>query len=178
MIRRISLAAVMVGGIVALDIASKKWALEALEHGYTLTGRAGVPLTLAFNTGVAFGLPLPSIGRYIIIVATMAVLVVLSHMFVHADRRDYPRLLAVQLVGAGAIGNLIDRVRWDKGVVDFIGPFDLGAISWPIFNVADMAITTGAIILALSLLREDAENARAAAAADEVVLVNTDGLAS
>jgi signal peptidase II len=78
-------------------------------------------------------------------------------MFLKAHPRDWSRLLAVQLVGAGAIGNLIDRVRWDGGVVDFIGPFDLGSMQFPIFNVADMAITTGAILLALTLLRDEEE---------------------
>jgi signal peptidase II len=60
-------------------------------------------------------------------------------------------------VTAGALGNLIDRVRWDLGVVHFIGPFDLGMFHWPIFNVADMAITTGALMLGVSLWREEAE---------------------
>ena len=56
---------------------------------------------------------------------------------------------------AGALGNLIDRVRWDRGVVDFIGPIDLGITHWPIFNVADMAISCGAVMLALSFWQEE-----------------------
>ena len=83
-------------------------------------------------------------------------------MFLTAKPRDWNRLLAVQLVGAGAIGNLIDRVRWDRGVVDFIGPIQVGSVQWPIFNIADMAITMGAILLAYSLLREEAAAAPAA----------------
>ncbi len=156
MIRKIWLAIVMVGGLVALDIYTKNWATDVLHHGFTIEGVGGIPLTLAYNQGIAFGLPLPSAGRWIIIVATVIVLYVLSGMFLKADARDWGRLMPVQLVGAGAIGNLIDRVRWDRGVVDFIGPVDLGVMHWPIFNVADMAITTGAVFLALSLLREDA----------------------
>jgi signal peptidase II len=169
-IRKIALAVVMGGGIVALDIYTKSWATEALLHGSTIQ-IAGVPLTLAYNQGVAFGLQLPTAGRFIIILATMLVLVVLSNMFMKADKRDWTRLLAVQLVGAGAIGNLIDRVRWDGGVVDFIGPFGMGSLQWPIFNIADMAITTGAVFLALSLLREDA----AVAAVEEECALDIDG---
>jgi signal peptidase II len=56
----------------------------------------------------------------------------------------------------GALGNLIDRVRWNKGVVDFIGPIDLGFMDWPIFNVADMAISCGAVALAISFWMEEA----------------------
>jgi signal peptidase II len=170
-IRKTILALVIVGGLVALDIYTKHWAIQVLHHGFTVEGMAGVPLTLAFNQGIAFGLPIPSAGRWIIILATVVVLYVLSGMFVKADHRDWGRLLAVQLVGAGAIGNLIDRVRWDRGVVDFIGPFDIGSMQAPIFNIADMAITTGAVLLALSLLREDA----AAAAAEPEVALEIDG---
>lgn len=157
MTRRFALAAILVGGIVALDIHTKSWATGVLAQGYTIRWAGGLPLTLAYNQGVAFGLHLPSAGRFLIIFATLCVLVVLSNMFLRAGSRDWTRLLAVQLVGAGAIGNLIDRVRWANGVVDFIGPFDIGSMQFPIFNVADMAITTGALLLALSLLREDTE---------------------
>ncbi|MGH7447666.1 MAG: signal peptidase II, partial [Longimicrobiales bacterium] len=56
----------------------------------------------------------------------------------------------------GAVGNLIDRVRSASGVVDFID-VGVGSVRWPVFNVADMAVTTGAIILALSLWKEEQE---------------------
>jgi lipoprotein signal peptidase len=65
-----------------------------------------------------------------------------------------------------AAGNLYDRVRWERGVVDFIGPIDLGLWNFPIFNVADMAITCGAVLLAVSFwFEEQAERARVAGAA-------------
>jgi signal peptidase II len=56
----------------------------------------------------------------------------------------------------------VDRVRHTQGVVDFIGPLDLGFMHWPIFNVADMAITVGAILLGISLWREETEPQKAA----------------
>ena len=56
---------------------------------------------------------------------------------------------------SGAIGNLWDRVRWDRGVIDFIGPINLGFWDFPIFNVADMAITCGAVLLAISFWLEE-----------------------
>ncbi len=58
---------------------------------------------------------------------------------------------------SGAVGNLYDRVRWDRGVVDFLGPIDLGLWDFPIFNVADMAITCGAVLLAISFWLEERE---------------------
>ncbi|CAN5869686.1 signal peptidase II [soil metagenome] len=149
-------ATLVVGSIVFADVVSKRWALESLYHGRVIDALGGwVPLTLAFNKGIAFGLPLPSAGRWIIIIATLVVLFVLVDLYRRAESNDWLRLLAVQLVAAGAIGNFIDRVRWDGGVVDFIGPINLGFMYWPIFNVADMAITTGAVMLGISLLREE-----------------------
>jgi signal peptidase II len=150
------LAFLLVGGILVLDVVTKEWALEALNHGGTVE-TAGVPLTLAFNTGIAFGLDVPSAGRWILIAASVFVVIMLAGMFHQAKPTDWLRLSALSLVAAGALGNLRDRVRWDRGVVDFIGPIDLGFMHWPIFNVADMAITTGAIALGLSLWREGAE---------------------
>lgn len=154
-------ASLVVGSIVFADVTSKRWALDTLYHGmYGETLAGVVPLTLAFNKGIAFGLPLPPmVGRWLIIVATFVVLTVLADLFRRAERSDWLRLLSIQLVSAGAIGNLIDRVRWDGGVVDFIGPINLGFMYWPIFNVADMAITTGAVLLGISLWREEAATA-------------------
>ena len=64
---------------------------------------------------------------------------------------------AASFVMAGAVGNLIDRVRWDRGVVDFIGPMNLIVYNFPIFNVADMAISCGAVALAVSFWLEGKE---------------------
>lgn len=159
------IAACVLGGVLALDIVTKRWALVELAHGFTEHAANGwVPLTLAFNTGIAFGLGVPAAGRWFLIAASVFVVVMLAGLFHSARPNDWLRVTSVALVTAGALGNLIDRVRWERGVVDFIGPFDLGFMHWPIFNVADMAITTGALLLGLSLWREDARPAAAAAA--------------
>jgi len=165
--QKLLLATLVIGSIVFADVSTKRWALGVLREGHINDALMGwVPLTLAFNQGVAFGLPLPSAGRWIIIVATVLVLFVLAGLFRRAAHNDWLRLLSIELVAAGALGNLIDRLRWDGGVVDFIGPINLGFMHWPIFNIADMAITTGAILLGLSLWREESA---ASAAAQEVV---------
>ena len=165
--QKLLIAAPVIGALIYADIVTKQWALESLVPGLIVEGFGGlVPMTLAFNEGVAFGLPLPSAGRYLVIFATILVLFVLTSMFVQARRDDWLRLIPIQLVAAGAIGNLIDRVRWDKGVVDFIGPIDLGFMHWPIFNIADMAITTGAVLLGISLWREETQKAATAEALD------------
>jgi signal peptidase II len=169
--QKVTAAVLAIGGIVVADVVTKRWALDALYHTGASRELFGVPLTLAFNRGIAFGLPLPQAGRWIIIIATFVVLYVLVDLFRKAEAGDWVRLLAIQLVAAGALGNLIDRVRWDRGVVDFIGPIDLGFMHWPIFNIADMAITTGAVLLGISLWREEsaaaAQRAEAPLAAEE-----------
>src|SRR2546429_9400340 len=80
---------------------------------------------------------------------------------------DRFRIVALALVCAGAVGNVIDRVRSARGVVDFVD-VGIGSARWPTFNVADSAITVGAIALAVSLwlegrAQERATEARAAA---------------
>lgn len=164
--QKLILALVIVGSVVIADVVTKRWALDALAHGATVRGMAGLPLTLAYNTGIAFGLPVPSAGRVLLIGASVFVVIMLAGMFLQSKPGDLPRLTSISLVTAGALGNLVDRVRWDAGVVDFIGPINLGFMHWPIFNVADMAITAGAILLGLSLWREGAA-ARAVAALEQ-----------
>lgn len=159
-------AASVIGGILVADIITKRWALEALAHGGTVEGLFGVPLTLAFNKGIAFGLDVPEAGRWILIVASVLVVGMLAVMFRHARPTDWIRLSSLSLVAAGALGNLIDRVRWERGVVDFIGPIDLGFMLWPIFNVADMAITVGAGLLALTMWRHESDQPAPAAAGE------------
>jgi len=153
--QKLTLALSLVLTILVTDIVTKRWALQALPPGGAMThGWLGIPLTLAYNKGIAFGLDVPEAGRWILIVASVLVVVMLAAMFRQARPNDWIRLCSLSFVAAGALGNLIDRVRWDAGVVDFIGPINLGFMLFPIFNVADMAITTGAILLALTMWRD------------------------
>jgi signal peptidase II len=154
--------------IMVLDVVTKRWALAeltAFDHGHELLGGL-VPLTLAFNKGAAFGMRVSEDSRWFFIPVTILALVLLAVLYKQASDRDFLRISAISLVVSGAIGNLYDRVRWDRGVVDFLGPVDLGFWNFPIFNVADMAITCGAILLAISFwLEEQEERAQERAAA-------------
>jgi signal peptidase II len=71
----------------------------------------------------------------------------------HTKPGDRLRFYALACIMAGATGNLIDRVRSARGVVDYL-LFTVGPLRWPNFNVADMAVSCGAIALALALWRE------------------------
>lgn len=151
--------------IILLDWITKRWALDALADGRRVEMLGGfVPLTLAFNRGAAFGIRITEDSRWFFVPVTVVALVLLGMLLAQARRNDVLRIVSLSLVVAGAIGNLYDRVRWSRGVVDFIGPIDLGFAHFPIFNVADMAITCGAGLLALSFWLEEREERRAALA--------------
>ena len=127
--------------VIILDLITKSWALRALTGGPRIELFGGlIPLTLAFNRGAAFGLSLGNNPRWFFIPITVLALILLIVLLTQAQARDWLRFVSVSLVISGALGNLYDRVRWNRGVVDFIGPIDLGVMHWPIFNVADMAI--------------------------------------
>ena len=154
--------------VLVADVLTKRWALEALAGAPRPDFMGGrVPLTLAFNRGAAFGISVGNDPRWFFIPITVLAMALMIALLVKTAGRDRMRILSLSLVLSGAVGNLIDRVRWDRGVVDFIGPVDLGFMYWPIFNVADMAISCGAVLLAVSFWQEERaikRQARAAAA--------------
>lgn len=140
--------------ILVLDIATK-YVAETFLPRYV-----GVPvigdlfqLRLVYNTGAAFGLRVGDFSRPVFMVLAIIALFILGSMVRTTRAGDRLRLYALSAICAGATGNLIDRVRSSRGVVDFLD-FTLGAFHWPTFNVADMAVTCGAAALALSLWSE------------------------
>jgi signal peptidase II len=108
---------------------------------------AAVRLTLVYNPGAAFGLHLGAYSRWIFMALTAGALIILGRLYRATRDGDLLRTLAIALVCGGALGNLIDRVRSAAGVVDFID-VGIGDMRWPTFNVADMAVSIGAFLLA------------------------------
>lgn len=146
--------------VLGLDLWTKRWALETLAGQDQALFGGLVPLTLAYNRGAAFGLSVGNDPRWFFIPITILALLLLGVLYIQARGNDYLRMVSLALVMSGAVGNLIDRVRWTRGVVDFIGPIDLGFMLWPIFNVADMAISCGAVLLAVSFWIEEHERGK------------------
>jgi signal peptidase II len=126
--------------------------------------------TLVYNPGAAFGLHLGPYSRWIFLALTLGALVILFRLYAGTASGDRWRTLALGLVTAGACGNLIDRIISPNGVVDFID-VGIGDSRWPTFNVADMAVSTGAFLLAWVMWGEDKaaekEATRAAAHGDD-----------
>lgn len=154
--RVFSLAAAIV---VVLDVITKYLAELELGRGEMVRVVGDwVRLHLVYNRGAAFGLSLGAYSRWIFLVIAVVAVVILYRMSATAPVGDRFRQLALGLVAGGAFGNLIDRIRSHRGVVDFLD-VGIGTLRWPTFNVADIAVSCGAIALALSLWREDARRA-------------------
>ncbi len=109
-------------------------------------------LTYIFNRGAAFGIHLGEWSRVAFSILPVAAAVLLYMMYRQTPWRDRTRLISIALVTGGAIGNLIDRIRSSRGVVDFFD-FGFGTVRWPVFNVADMAIVSGAALALLLSFR-------------------------
>lgn len=160
----------VVGGVVFADRLTKVVAEQTLWPRYSPREVWGDFLrwNLVYNPGAAFGLHFGPYSRWIFMALTVAALFILTNLYRQAANDDKWRVLAVALVTAGALGNLIDRVISPNGVVDFID-VGLGARRWPTFNVADMAVSTGAVLLAFVLWGEDKAAAAAANKAPALV---------
>jgi signal peptidase II len=156
--RKIVLYTGTVGGVIVLDQLTKMLVLRTLRP-YTPVEVGGdfFRLTFIYNTGAAFGLHLGDSSRWVFMALAAIAVVVLWFMFRGTPWRDRLRLIAIASVTGGAIGNVIDRVRSSRGVVDFLD-FGVGEVRWPVFNVADIAVTVGALLLAYSLWREEQKN--------------------
>ena len=141
---------------VVLDFVTKLVAERTLLRtpGISVVGD-WFQLRLVYNQGAAFGLHVGPYSRWIFFAVALVAVFVLARMSRSAPIGDRFRQRALGLGAGGAAGNLIDRIRSSRGVVDFLD-VGVGALRWPTFNVADIAVSCGAIALAISLWREDA----------------------
>lgn len=139
------LAGALAAFVLALDQAAKA-AIEAhLVIGQHVDVLGPLGLTLSHNAGVAFGLA-GGAGAPLIVI-TLVALGVVAYLFARNPTRPW-MWVAAGLLAGGAIGNLVDRIRADV-VTDFV---DLPP--WPPFNLADVAITAGVLLLVFIYLRD------------------------
>ena len=140
-----ALAGVLCAVVVAADQAVKGRIEAHLVPGEEVDVLGPLSLTLAHNTGVAFGLA-GGAGVGLVLV-TLAALALIAYVFGRDPERK-GMWVAVGLLAGGALGNLIDRLVAGE-VTDYIV---VG--SWPPFNLADIAITAGVVLMVLIYLRE------------------------
>lgn len=140
--------------IVLADQGTKWWAERSLAGAPPLeVVGEWARLVLVHNPGAAFGLHVGEWSRPFFIALTLAALVLLVHLYRTAQPGERGRVWATAFVAGGAVGNLLDRLRSPRGVVDFLD-LGIGDARWPTFNVADIAVSLGAILLAW-VLRDD-----------------------
>lgn len=136
--------------IIALDLWTKHLALANLEFHRPVEFIAGFwNWTLTYNYGAAFSFLSDASGWQRWFFAALAVLIsaVLAVLLFRTRRDDWQQAIPYALIIGGALGNLVDRIRYGY-VVDFIDWY-VGEHHWPAFNIADSAIVCGAIALAL-----------------------------
>jgi len=158
------LFAVTAALVIVFDLVTKAAAEAHLTRvaGLSVFGE-WFQLRLVYNQGAAFGLHLGPFSRWFFLGFAVLAVFVLNALSRSALPGDRFRQIACGLVTGGAIGNLLDRVRSARGVVDFID-IGLGSYRWPTFNIADIAVTCGALALALSFWREDVQRSETASA--------------
>lgn len=138
--------------IVVLDQLTKQWVSSNFSYGESLELLPFLNLTLVHNMGAAFSFLSDAGGwqRWFFAIVSLIVSVVLIVWLSRLPARQYLLATALALVLGGAIGNLWDRVFLGY-VVDFVDIF-YQKYHWPAFNIADTAITVGAILLILESL--------------------------
>lgn len=131
-------AALVTAAAIAVDQITKAIVRGQVQPGERIDLFAGIEIVRVHNSGIAFGL-LDDAGSIVLVVAALAFAALLAMFLLSAER---PGLwLPIGLLAGGALGNLIDRIR-EGFVTDFIDP-----PRWPAFNIADIEITLGVVLL-------------------------------
>jgi len=149
--------------VVAADRATKYAVEQLTSQGYR---RTLIPhfadLVHSVNTGIAFGLFSESALKWVsfVLVTTSTVIILLLVWLLTAGRAGRAESQAgIALIAGGAAGNLLDRLLYG-GVTDFLELY-AGNFRWPAFNVADSAITVGAVLVILELISGEKDASRA-----------------
>ena len=135
--------------VVVIDQVSKLAVRFYLEYGkpYQVLGDF-FKLTYIENPGMAFGIRFGG-QRFFTTFAILATVVILVYIF-KAKSERFSLRFSLALILGGAIGNLIDRFLYGK-VVDFL-EFGIAGLRWPIFNIADTAVSIGMVLLVVLIL--------------------------
>lgn len=145
-------------GALALDLATKAWAISLAPK--LVSGIEVLPvfnLVLVFNRGVSFGLLSSGnpFAPYLLVALGLLIVGFLGTWLWRTESRLEG--VALGTVIGGAVANIVDRAR-DGAVTDFLG-FHLGGYHWPAFNLADVAIVGGALLLVLASLPSESGRA-------------------
>ena len=138
--------------IFIIDISTKTYALNNLLPYNPKAVTSFLNFTLAFNHGAAFSLLSEAGGwqRWFFIAFSIVVIIIIIYIL---KKENFSEYVPFSFVLAGAVGNLFDRIYYGY-VIDFI-EFYYKDLYWPIFNVADIAISVGIILLLYNMFSKD-----------------------
>jgi signal peptidase II len=136
--------------IIALDQLTKLWIIHNFNYQDNFSVTSFLKLVHFQNTGAAFSFLHDASGWQNIFFVTLSILILIYLFYLYKKLKDvFPAWLSLLLIMAGAVGNLIDRIRIGH-VTDFIY-LHYNDFYWPAFNVADSAICLGALLYLYSL---------------------------
>ncbi len=136
--------------IIALDQLTKLWIIHNFNYQDNFSVTSFFKLVHFQNTGAAFSFLHDASGWQNIFFVTLSILILFYLFYLYKKLKDvFPAWLSLLLIMAGAVGNLIDRIRIGH-VTDFIY-LHYNDFYWPAFNVADSAICLGALLYLYSL---------------------------
>ncbi len=138
---RLGVALALAAGVLIADQVSK-WLVRAAADDLPIDVAGGLRVVLTYNSGISFSRLAGAGTVVVVLVAAVAAGVAVALALSPARYR-----IALGVILGGAVGNLIDRLRFDGAVVDFVAFY-----SWPAFNVADVAIVVGTILLGWQVL--------------------------
>jgi signal peptidase II len=148
--------------LVILILIFDRWTKSLIHEQFDVNQSVPVidglfNITYVRNTGVAFGIfsSISSPAKAILLsIFTAAAAVAVAVYSVRSSEKNRLLQLSLSLILGGALGNLYDRLTYGY-VIDFVEIF-IGSYSWPAFNVADSAISTGVVLLAVEIFRNEA----------------------
>jgi signal peptidase II len=148
---------------ILLDVASKRFAVTTLSPPFLPHDIIDDVLrfTLAFNPEGAMSFSLGPSSRFWFVLLSFGTLFVLAYMYRQTPRKDRFQIASIALICGGAVGNLLDRIRSARGVVDFID-IGIGTHRFWTFNLADLAVTLGTAMLTWILCVRAAKDERSA----------------
>ena len=142
---------------ILADQVTKHFVRESLRRGQSIELGPWLgevfQITYVTNTGAAFGL-FPDSSQVFIVIAVVVIGALLWY-YVQLPSREWLMQLALGLQLGGAIGNLIDRLRFAGSVIDFIDLNFWPLRRWPVFNLADASIVTGVVVLTSLMIWEE-----------------------
>lgn len=142
--------------VLIADQASKAWITSHMALHETFAVLPGFfSITYIRNPGAAFGFLAtagPGFRAVFFIAVTAAAILLIVYYLAKTKREERLLVLSLALILAGAVGNLVDRIRYGE-VVDFLDVY-IGIHHWPAFNVADAAISCGAVLLLVQMVRD------------------------